>query len=77
VQVSNIALAGLHSASRQLDTHALRLAQPALPPAPNHDTVELSAEILGLLAAQRGFETNLAVIQTADEVDQAVLNLLG
>jgi hypothetical protein len=77
--VSNIALGGLQSAARQLETHAQRIAAPPAPPGadPGQDIVQLSAEILGLLAARNGFEVNLAVIETADEVDRAVLNLLG
>jgi flagellar hook protein FlgE len=71
MQISAIALQGLERAQTQFDRSASRLASP---PA---DTVDLSAEAVSLIAARNSFETNIKVLEVADKMRGAALNLLG
>ena len=70
----SIPLAGLDRASQALDKVASRVAQAGTT---GGDTVDLSAEMVGLMVARQNFESNLKVIQTADQMTKSLLNLLA
>ena len=67
-------LAGLDRASKAVDKTATRVAQAGNA---GGDTVDLSAEAASLLVAQQNYQSNVKVIQTADEMTKSLLNLLG
>jgi flagellar basal body rod protein FlgG len=67
-------LAGLDRASKALDKVASRVAQTGNP---SGDTVDLSAEAVGLIVARQNYESNVKVIQTADQMSKSLLDLLG
>jgi flagellar hook-associated protein FlgK len=67
-------LAGLDRASKALDKVASRVAQAGNS---GGDTVDLSAEAVALMVAQQNYQSNVKVIQTADQMTKSLLNLLG
>jgi flagellar basal body rod protein FlgG len=67
-------LAALDRASSIVDKLASRVAQAGSAPG---DSVDLSAEAVTLIVARQSFESNIKVIQTADDMTQSLLNLLG
>lgn len=72
-------LEGLDRAEQALAQSARRLARWPLSlttPLPQ-DSVDLSAEAVNLLAARTSFRANLKSIETADELAQSTLDLLG
>jgi hypothetical protein len=71
---SSLALAGMESASGQLDRAAakIRRAAPAA-----MDTASLSDAAVQLLSARTAFAAAVKLAQTADELDQSSLNLLA
>lgn len=74
---SSIALQGLHQADLQMDTAAARIAGENAPSAggTNVDTVDLSAEMVALMAAQTLFDANLATLKTVDQMQKSVVDL--
>ena len=67
-------LAGLDRASKALDKVATRVAQAGTS---EGDTVDLSAEAVAAMVARQNYQSNVKVIQTADEMTKSLLNLLG
>jgi flagellar hook protein FlgE len=67
-------LAGLDRASKALDKTASRVAQAGTT---GGDTVDLSAEAVSLMVARQNYESNVKVIQTADQMTKNILDLLG
>lgn len=67
-------LAGLDRASKALDKVATRVAQAGTS---EGDTVDLSAEAVAAMVARQNYQSNVKVIQTADEMTKNLLNLLG
>jgi flagellar hook protein FlgE len=67
-------LAALGRASSTVDKVAARVAQAG---SASGDTVDLSAEAVTLMVARQNFDSNIRVIQTADEMTESLLNLLG
>ncbi len=67
-------LAGLNQASSTVNKVASRVAQAGTT---SGDSVDLSADAVALLVARQNFDSNIKVIQTADEMTQSLLNLLG
>jgi flagellar hook protein FlgE len=61
-----------------LNQTASRLARWTLSPtdAPT-DIVDLSAEAVALIEAQRAYETNINVAKTMDEMTSSTLSLIG
>jgi len=69
---SSIALQGLHLADIQLEAAASRIASAdgSSPDGANLDVVDLSAEMIALMAAQSLFDINLATLKTADQMQK-------
>jgi flagellar hook protein FlgE len=67
-------LAGLDRASSAVQKIASRVAQTG---GTSGDSVDLSSEAVGLLVAKQNFESNVKVIQTYDQLNKSLLDLLG
>lgn len=80
MDLSSIALQGLELASAQLDAAASAIAgagaTSASQPLPV-DTVSLSAEMVALMSSQNLFAANVAVMKTAEQTQQSLLNVLA
>jgi len=74
---SAIALQGLQQADVQLETAAAAIASAGGTSAngSNPDMVDLSPEIIALTSAQTSFAANLASLETADQIQQNVVDL--
>ena len=74
---SAIALQGLQQADVQLNTAAAGLASAgtSAPDGANLDVVDLSAEMVALMSAQNAFQVNLATLNTADQMQTALLDV--
>lgn len=68
-------LAGLDRATKTLDKVAQRVAEAGT--TGGEDTVDLSAEAVSLMVAKQNFESNVKVLQTADQMSKNLLDLLG
>ena len=79
MDLSAIALQGLQQADAQLEKAASRIASAAAlsPDGSNVDTVDISAEIVALLAAKNQFSVNAATLKVASEVQKSAVDLLG
>ena len=79
MDVSSIALQGLEQASAQLDAAVTRVASAASGPdgAGVVDIVSLSAEMIALMSAKTAFAVNVAVLKTAEQTQQSVLNVMA
>lgn len=79
MDVSAIALQGLDLAQTQLERAATRLASAGTlsPDAANVDSVDLSAEMVGLLAAKNQFSVNLKTLKIAGEIQQNLIDLMA
>ena len=74
MDILGIAAQGLQQAQGQFDQTAQRIAQTSVNPS---DSVSLSDEAVSLMSSENAYESNLAVAQTAGEMQQATLNLLA
>jgi len=74
---SAIALQGLQQADAQLETAAARIANAgaASPDGASLDIVDLSVEMVALMAAQNLFEANVATLRTTDQVQKALIDI--
>jgi flagellar basal body rod protein FlgG len=78
LNLSHIALGGLHQADRQMESAAAKIARaPLTASTPPEDSVDLATPMVELIQAQRSAEANLAVIKTADEVSRHTLDVFG
>jgi flagellar hook-associated protein FlgK len=66
-------LAGLDRATTSLNQTASKIANISTPV----DTVDLSAEVVNLIQARNGFETNTKVLQTEDEMTKSLFSIIG
>ena len=73
MDVTAIALSGLQAAQQSLGTASRRLASPEQP----GDLVDLSNEMVALLAAKNQFAANAKVIQTAGEMQKHTIDLFA
>jgi flagellar hook protein FlgE len=71
-----IATAGAQ-ASNSLAANASGASGAGAAPAPPTDTVDLSAEIVSLMAAKNAYAANVNVARTEDQVTQSLLNILA
>jgi flagellar basal body rod protein FlgG len=69
--ISPIALTALAAAAEQVDRVARQLASPT------GDVVDLSEEMVKLLAAKQAFQTAVKLVQTADELAEHTLDILA
>jgi flagellar hook protein FlgE len=73
-----IAAKGLANAEEKLERAARRLAQlPSSASETPEDVVDLSAEMVSMLQARTEHAANAKVAETAQEIDQHLLDLLG
>ena len=69
----------MQNAEAQFQAAAGKIAQlPAVLQNPqNPDTVDLSAEMVALLSARDNFMANVEAAKTGDQLQRALLNLVG
>lgn len=75
ISALNRALTGMQLNQQRFEQHASRISRAGLPGA--GDTVDLPTGIVGTKVAQRGYEANLAVLRTADEMVGSLLDVLA
>ncbi len=76
-QILSTALEGLSRSRERIERTASRLARiPEVLEQPA-DQVDLSQEMVNLLWARNSYEANLKAIETAEEIDKSLINLLG
>ncbi len=73
--ISATALTALAAASDQVDRIAERISRAGL--SPGGDAVDLSEEMVGLLAARTAFRVAVEIARTGDEMAEHTLDLLG
>jgi flagellar hook protein FlgE len=74
MDIMSIALGGMRNAQTTLEKTAERIAAVS-PETP--DSVDLSSQMVAMLAARNQFQTNVRLFQTADDVQKKLLNLLA
>ena len=67
-------LGGMQNAQSKLEKTAERIAGAS---AATPDSVDLSTEMVGMLAARNQFQVNARVFQTADEMQKKLLDILA
>jgi len=72
----NAAVQGLVAAERSLEKTADRIARrsPSVNP---EDTVSLSDDAVGLIAARDAYEMNLQVLKTTDAINKKLVDFLA
>jgi flagellar basal body rod protein FlgF len=68
------ALEGMSRAETQLNQAASDIARA---PVAGGDIVDLSASMVALMQSKNSFEANTKVFKAADEMSQALLNIVG
>ena len=78
MDIRQAGLDGLRRAETSVEKSAARLAQisTALTGEP-HDYVDLSSEAVAIIEARTSFQANLKSIDTADQMTEATLDILG
>lgn len=71
----NEALSGLQMNQSRFEQHASRIARAGLQD--GAEPVDLAGEVVGTNVARRGYEANLAVLRTADEMVGTLLDVLA
>jgi flagellar hook protein FlgE len=74
---SSIALQGLQQADTQLENAASNIASVSAVSATGGDSVDLSQEMVAMVAAQQQFDANLATLKTEDQIEQRLVDLTG
>jgi flagellar hook-associated protein FlgK len=76
-QLVSRALEGLDRAEAELERTAERIAR--LPVSAGHpeDQVNLSEEMVKLIRVRHSYEANLKVLQTANEMEEHLIDVLG
>ena len=76
VSAINNALTGLNAATQKVTQASNNIANLTTPgyTTENGDVVDLSAEAVNLILGEAGFKANVAVLQTAKEMDEALLD---
>lgn len=79
MDVASIALQGLSQSETQLDAAASSLVDSATGTSgsANLDTLDLSTNILELIAAQTQFSIDLSTVKAAEQVQQSTIDLLA
>lgn len=79
MDVLQTGLDGLRAAEAQLNRAAERIAKAGATDesTPPVDVADLSAAAVAMMAARNHFEASSKVIETANEVQQSTINLLG
>ena len=74
MDVMSTALSGMQNAQSTLQKTAERIAGVS---PETSDSIDLSSQMVAMLAARNQFQTNARVIQTADDMQKKLLNLLA
>jgi flagellar hook protein FlgE len=74
MDVTSVALSGMQNAQNTLQKSAERLASVS---PENSDSVELSSQMVAMLSARNQYQTNAAVVRTADDLSKKVLDMLA
>jgi flagellar hook protein FlgE len=74
MDVISVALGGMQNAQATLQKTAERVATVS---PESSDSVDLSSEMVAMLAARNQFQTNAAVVRTADDMQKKLLNMLA
>lgn len=74
MNIVGTALGGMQNAQSTLEKTAERIA--AVSPE-SSDSVDLSSEMVAMLAARNQYQTNARVIQSADDMQKKLLDLLA
>ena len=74
MNLTAIALHGLERAGAQVDASARKLAGVS---STSGDIVELSAAAVEMMQAKNGYEANVNVMKTAQEMDKHLLNIMA
>jgi flagellar basal body rod protein FlgB len=74
---SSISLQGLQHADTQLENAASKIASVSAVSATGGDSVDLSQEMVAMVAAQQQFDANLATLKTEDQVEQRLVDMTG
>ncbi len=79
MSASSISLQGMQQAEEELQVAAATLANVNTESASsgNADTVDLSTDAVAMMQAQASFEASLASLNTADQTQQALLDVLA
>jgi hypothetical protein len=78
MQLSAIALQGMENAAARVQKTAARLAKAAPPPLePCASVPDIAQEMTALLTARNEFAVSARVLQTADEMNGGILDLLA
>jgi hypothetical protein len=79
MDLSSIALQGLHQADARLESAGSKIASfgASSPGGANQDAVDLSAAVVALLSAKNQDSANLAVLKTADEIQKNSIDLMA
>src|ERR1051326_6939675 len=71
-------LEGLSRAQTSFDSAAAKIAQPVSPDAPNQqDEVSLSDQMVALMQSRNAYEANLKTLQTGNQMQKTLLDLIG
>ena len=77
MSISSSALAGITQALKQFDQAAEGIRRATQPQAGSVDQLDLSAEVVALLAARTAVQASFEVVKTADEINQHAIDLLA
>jgi flagellar hook protein FlgE len=79
MDVTTIALQGLHQADARLESAGSKIASfgASSPGGANQDTVDLSAAVVALLSAKNLYSANLSSVKTADEMLKTSIDLIA
>lgn len=75
--LATAALMGMNRAQSKLERTAERLASLPLSSDAPQDEVDLSEEMVNLVEARNSYEANLRSLETADEITEHVIDLIG
>jgi len=74
MDVTSVALRGMQDAQSTLQKTANQIASVS---PENSDSVDLSSQMVAMLAARNQFQTDVRVVKTADDMQKKVLDLLA
>jgi len=74
MDVMSVALGGMRNVQSTLERTAERIA--AVSPETS-DSVDLSSQMVAMLAARNQFQSNARVIQTADDMQKTLLDIMA
>lgn len=75
ISAMNQALIGLQMNQGRMQQHASRISRAGRPG--GADPIDPATEVVGSQVAQRGYEANLAVLRTSDEMVGTLLDVLA